>query len=185
MLDTLLIAAAFGGLALLAILLAVCAAFRLGERRGMGQRSPRFKRLAAPINLDRTEWKVEVDLADGTGTSRKMLGWMRFRQSGTRLVGEGEDAFGRRWSAEGVVFHRQVTYLSLDRMRRGHSLGTVHVHVSGDGMSLEGLRTSMPPGSNTLSITPIHLHRVPAASAPTSTSAAKADAAKQHDAVPC
>ena len=181
----LFIAFTCGTVAFLAILLAVFTAFRLGERRGTGLRSRRLRRLATSIDLDGTEWKVEIDVADGQGESQKAMGWMRFRQSGTRLVGDGEDAFGRRWSAEGAVFHRQVTYLSLDRMRRGHSLGTVHVQVSGDGMSLDGLRTAMSPGSSVLSITPIHMRRVVPAVKPSRTNFTNADAAMQHDAVTC
>ena len=70
-------------------------------------------------------------------------------------------------------------------MRRGHSLGSVHVRVANDGMSLDGLRSSIAPGTNFLSITPIHMHRVPAITEPASSTAAINDAATQHDAATC
>ena len=159
--DTALLAglAALSGIALL--LLGVVIAYREGKRIGSLTRGDQFDRLPSTLRLGGTEWLVRYT-EYGAGGCQEHRAWMRFRQYESRVIGDGEDFSGRRWSAEGAVFDDQLCYVYLDRGISEQSLGVVMVELRGPEEMLEGLRCVWSEDRKSVVVQPIRL--VPARS---------------------
>lgn len=123
----------------LLILLAVGMAYRLGRDRGLRSRSDRFDRLYVEAAFGETHWTV-CDTSDAVGA--KVVGSMSLYQSGTRVMAEGFDSQGRRWSAEGVAFRRGVHLLFVERRERGHAVGSLHLSLDQTGQSMTGMKST-------------------------------------------
>lgn len=123
----------------LLILLAVGMAYRLGRDRGLRSRSDRFDRLYVEADFGETHWTVR-DTSDAV--IAKVVGTMSLYQSGTRVMAEGCDSQGRRWSAEGVAFRRGVHLLFVERRERGHAVGSLHLALDPSGQSMTGMKST-------------------------------------------
>ncbi|MEZ6057033.1 MAG: hypothetical protein R3C01_10045 [Planctomycetaceae bacterium] len=154
--DSYVVPVLCGMLILLCTLLAVVVAYREGKRIGALTRSDRFDRLTSPLALSETEWQIEFDEYEA---KTRHTAWMRFRQYGSRIIGEGEDSEGRCCSAEGVVYADKLCYLYLERGRGGHSLGTVMVDMNDAGDQFDGMRCSWSVDRGAVSVDRIRLTR--------------------------
>lgn len=154
--DSSIVPMIWGLFILLGTLLAVVAAYREGKRIGTLTRSDRFDRLTSPLALSDSEWKVEFKESE---TNEHHTAWIRFRQYGTRIIGEGENREGHRCSAEGVVYADKLCYLYLERGRGAHALGTVMVDMNDAGDCLDGMRCSWSVDRGAVSVDRIRLTR--------------------------
>lgn len=110
-------------------------AYRIGRDRGMRLRAARFDRLFVEVNFHDTTWTMWESTSP---ESRRQLGHMKLHQCGARLLVAGVDANQRHWSAEGVVFRRGAHLLFVERLERGHAVGTLHLHLDDLGQSMTG-----------------------------------------------
>jgi len=135
-------------------------AYRFGFRNGLGVTSRRFDRLWSRLWLDRTEWSVEFTEHHKDGSSKLIRGLLRFQQSGSRVVGEGEDENGHRWSVEGVCFEQTLVYTYLDRRSDGHQLGSVQIDIVPEENCMQGIRTAWSNERQCLIMQPIQFSLV-------------------------
>ena len=155
--STLLIAiAAALGCALL--LVAVVFAYREGKRIGVLTRSERFNRLSTPLRLHATEWDIRFTEFGPQGT-QEHASRMWFRQYDSRVIGEGEDESGRRWTAEGVLFQDKICLVILDADQSGRSLGSVMVDQRDCGEIFDGMRCVWSADQNAVIVQPIQFSR--------------------------
>lgn len=138
------------------MLVGISLAYREGKRIGALTRSERFDRLPSPLNLGETEWDVQYT-EFGRGKRRQHQARLHFRQFDARVIGEGEDERGRRWTAEGVVFHDSLCYLFLEHGRGGVQLGAVLASRRGGEDALEGMRCLWSKDRGAVAIQPIRL----------------------------
>jgi len=125
--DPLTLGYIFSGTALGLLLLISAFFYRLGYWRASGVRGPRFDRLAPALRLNQSTWRAEFSSFGQRMDDEAHVVTLTFRQSGSRLAAEGIDESGRRWSLEGVVFQRHITFLTLERSTAGHALGSGHL----------------------------------------------------------
>ena len=138
LLVTLLVATVIGMAILSTVMLL---AFRWGKQSGVRSQWTSLDRLPTEMDLERTEWTVVHDLVNAAGVRHRQRAWVRFRQFGNRVVGEGEDEEGRRLSLEGAVCRRTLTCLYLEHRRTGQVVGSLHAELDQSGAKLTGLRT--------------------------------------------
>ena len=143
------------------VTLAVGMAYRLGRDRGLRSRSDRFDRLYVEADFSGTEWTV----SDTSGAvAARVVGAMSLYQSGTRVMADGTDMEGRRWSAEGVAFRRGVHLLFVERRERGHAVGSMHLQLDDSGQSMTGMKSTWEGGKSGGAIQTVVWHRIPAES---------------------
>ena len=169
MTDTVLLVSFGIAAALLVLLLAVAFAYREGKRIGSLTRSDRFDRLPTSLRLGNTEWDI-CYTEFGEGGSREPPARMSCRQYDARVIGEGEDASGRRWSAEGVAVDDKLCYVYLDHGRSGSMVGAVMVDRRDSEEVLEGLRCVWSEARGVVAVQPIRLSIVPREAPPVSDS---------------
>lgn len=138
------------------MLVGIALAYREGKRIGALTRSDRFDRLPSPLNLGETEWEVQYT-EFGRGRRRQHQARLHFRQFDARVIGEGEDERGRRWSAEGVVFHDSLCYLFLEHGRGGVHLGAVLAARRAGEAAVEGMRCIWSQDRGAVTVQPIRL----------------------------
>ena len=141
------------------IALAVGMSYRLGRDRGLRSRSDRFDRLYLEADFDGTQWTVS-DTSDAVAA--RVVGVMSFYQSGTRVMADGTDTEGRRWSAEGVAFRRGVHLIFVERRERGHAVGSMHLQLDASGQSMTGMKSTWEGGHSGGAIQTVVWHRMPA-----------------------
>ena len=154
--DTAVIATIAGLAGLLLLLIGMVFSYREGKRIGSLSRSDRFNRLASSLSLGGSEWGVSFDDFE---SGEQHSSWIRFRQFDTRVIGEGEDAEGRRCSAEGVVMQDKLCYIFLDRGRSDQLLGTVMVDMNDAGDLMTGMRCSWSVDQGAVALSAIRLQR--------------------------
>ncbi len=145
------------------MLTGVALAYREGKRIGALTRGERFDRLPSPLRLGLTAWDVRYT-EFGRGRNREHKARLHFRQFDARVIGEGEDERGQRWSAEGVVFHNTLCYLFLEHGRRGLRLGAVMAARREGEEVLQGMRCVWSKDRGAVSVQPIRL--LPVTSSP-------------------
>ncbi len=139
------------------ILWAVWLAYRLGRDRGIRCRSPRIERLYSEIDLGGTHWTIA-----GTSQSGEpnCLGLIKLQQVGVRLVAEGHDAQEHPWSAEGVVFRHGIHLLFMERRDQGIAVGSIHLRLAADGLSMTGMKSAWQGDEGTGAIETVTWKRV-------------------------
>ena len=129
--DVLVISSIVAATLLIVLLLIMWLAYRWGYAAAAGFRSPRFDRLSTALRLNQTVWRATLSNRGFDPNEIAETVTLVLRQSGSRIVGEGEDQAGRRWSFEGIVFRDLMTFVTLERTPSGHALGTGQLRVIG------------------------------------------------------
>lgn len=161
MTPDLLISAAILSGAVLLVVLTVVVAYREGKRIGDPSRSEVFEDLPGRMTLANTTWSVLLDdLADDGHTIQRQAR-LQFRQFGSRVIGEGTDDAGHRWTVEGSVMQRRLCCL-FHRQQPHHTeqLGSALVEMAPSGNEMNGLRTAWPSSGESFSVQRIHLSRM-------------------------
>lgn len=158
--NELMIEAAVGAIAAMAVIMVVIAAYREGKRVGAVAKSEAFEKVSTGLSLMGTEWTVIDDETDEASATKPKAARVRLRQLGSRLIGEGEAASGKTWAVEGSAQDRRLYFLSLDHQGRQQSLGSVMVEVDAAQREMRGIRTSWSEADGAVSVHPIRLVRV-------------------------
>ncbi len=158
----LFIEVAVGGFAAAAVVLVVVAAYREGKRVGEVAKSESFEGVSTALSLMGTEWLVTYEDTNQVNGDREKSGRLRFRQLGSRVIGEGETDAGEAWSVEGSAQDCRLCFLYLDHDRRMTSLGSVMVEADAAQREMQGVRTSWSETHGAVSMQPIRLVRVSA-----------------------
>ncbi|MCA9056392.1 MAG: hypothetical protein KDA75_21335 [Planctomycetaceae bacterium] len=156
--ETTLLIAIAAGLGIALLLLSVVVAYREGKRIGAATRSERFNRLPTELRLHSTEWDIRFTEFGAQGT-QEHRGRMWFRQYDSRVIGQGEDALGHSWTAEGVIFQDKLCLVILDTDGSGRSLGAVMVDEREGGRRLDGMRCVWSASQNAVIVQPIQFRR--------------------------
>ena len=157
---SLMVEVAVGAVAAVAVMLVVVAAYREGKRVGEVAKSDSFDGVRTALALGGTEWSVTYENAGEDAGKHEITGRLRFRQLGSRVIGEGETTTGDVWSVEGSAQERRLCFLYLDRERRLTSLGSVMVEADSHQREMLGVRTSWSETFGAVSMQPIRLVRV-------------------------
>ena len=157
--DPLTLGYIFSGTALGLLLLISIFFYRLGYWRASGVRGPRFDRLAPALQLNQTTWRAEFSSFGQRMDDEAHVVTLTFRQSGSRLAAEGLDESGRRWSLEGVVFQRHITFLTLERSTAGHALGSGHLDAA-EPHQMVGTHSSTSRVAGCVLVRTLRLHQV-------------------------
>ncbi len=152
-------------------------AYVWGRGRTLAGKSKRFERIGTHLRLNNTRWQVTYREHDHLGNAWEKQASFIIRQIGSRLVGEGEDELGRRWSFEGTTIGNRISYIYLDRAGRAHRVGSVMAEMNTGCNQLVGLRSSWSQDGMSLSVQPITLDRMFATPEPTTV---EADSVSDH-----
>ena len=107
--------------------------------------------MTTELKLDQTSWEAEYEDMDADGQPTTQLGWIDFRQFGSRITGEGRSAKeDRKWVVEGVGLKRRLCYVYVDPNPNVLSVGATTVELSGDGSRMEGQWSGWSPDGNKL-----------------------------------
>jgi hypothetical protein len=115
------------------------AAALIGVERGSRGKKKIFEQLETELKLDNTSWRGEAeDVGDGD-TPAKLSGLIKFRQFGSRIVGEALSADeGREWLVEGIAYKGRLCYVYVDKDPNVTSIGTASFELNPAGDKLLG-----------------------------------------------
>ncbi len=103
-----------------------------GKKRGLGK-------LPADINIDKTTWVGSYEDIGTSGEKQTYVTQVKFRQFGSRIVGDVLDDEGSyTWSIEGLVHRGKICYVYVANNRNIVSTGAVTLELGPDGKTLRG-----------------------------------------------
>lgn len=158
--NELILEVAVGAIAAFAVIMVVMAAYREGKRVGAVAKSEAFETVSTGLSLMGTEWMVIDEDADEGLAAKSKWARVRFRQLGSRVIGDGGATAGETWSVEGSAQGRRLYFLSLDDRGRQQTLGSVMVEVDAAQREMRGIRTAWSEADGAASVHPIRLVRV-------------------------
>lgn len=132
----------------------------IGRKQGAQGKKAGFAEVATTVKLDNTKWKVEYEDIDDRGNTIQRTANLKFKQFGSRIVGEGSDGEGREWIVEGAAAERRVCYIYRDTKSNRLSFGSDLLEMDNTGNRMTGLWIGWSPQFNTLEPRPLTLTKL-------------------------
>jgi hypothetical protein len=145
-----------GGAALLGVLLALALGYRHGRNVGAGLRSPHLERLPVELQLHGTRWRLQL-CEFGRAGPRPRTAEIAFRQYDSRVLAEGCDDSGGRWTAEGAALGKQLLLTVVESAEGRFRAGLILLSRSDDGEGFTGHRCAGSDAGASLDLHPVRL----------------------------